>query len=257
MRYGRVTSKFGEPRPGTPTGKHLGLDIVFGAYGTAIYPAEAGRVIFSGQSWGYRYIDGILRRVADYGVIIEGQKYYHAYWHTQSRELPPVGKTVSVANKIGLQTDHLHWGVFRKLGPFVSISHAEISGWAVDPLTTGLWPGGDDEMIDKKYLKGNLFRYDDSGDIYWKVPSPEVFSKYIGDWGLVEVKPRPTIEKKFLKGFVFRHENDPRVFWHIPNAEAFHKYIRDWGLVEIRKPVSTKFNQVKKLVEQLYSIVRG
>lgn len=52
-----------------------------------------------------------------------------------------------------------------------------------------------DDMIERKYLD-EVIRYDDSDKVYWHVPGPEAFDKYIKDWGLVKVIPRPVTIKE-------------------------------------------------------------
>jgi len=50
---------------------------------------------------------------------------------------------------------------------------------------------GGEEMIEKKFLKGHVFQYQGDPTVYWEVPSPEVFGKYSGDWGLIQKRERP------------------------------------------------------------------
>lgn len=52
-----------------------------------------------------------------------------------------------------------------------------------------------EDMIERKYLD-EVIRYDDSDKVYWHVPGPEAFDKYIKDWNLVKVVPRPVTIKE-------------------------------------------------------------
>jgi len=175
----RITSHHGEAYgnfPGVPpelVGKpHMGVDYSV-VVGTPIYAPEDGGIIFAGTDKGI-------------GIVLQGA-FRHRLWHlskcvVKKGDEVREGQLIAYSGDTGNVLPHLHWDVWG-------------GGVFHDPEKIII------QMIDKKYLKNQVFQYRGRQEIYWHVPNPEAFGKYIVDWGLIEMRtdPVPPLQEQITK----------------------------------------------------------
>jgi hypothetical protein len=82
-----------------------------------------------------------------------------------------------------------------------------------------------DEMIPENLLKGELFQYNGKPEVYWHIPNPEAFAKYVARTDLIEFRAEPTVEK-----IVEKPVDRPETLKELENART--------GLVEANKTIS-------------------
>ncbi len=154
-----ITSKFGEPRPGIDQNpdsllnRHNGEDYVARDKNEPIKACEAGRCIFAGLDYAWKFnAQGRLIKVPSYGIIIEGS-WRIDYWEMQPNLLVKTGQMIREGQSLGLMTDCLHLEFLRKIGVFTSITKAELAGLAVDPeIVFNAEP-----MVDNLEIAKNVF----------------------------------------------------------------------------------------------------
>ena len=140
MNFGKITSKFNDPRPGLIPNTHQGIDVDNG-YGSVVNAPISGDVFFSGPTYAYLYRDGKLVKVKDYTVELKGDDgFYWTFSHLQLDGLAPIGR-VGKNSQIGYQTSHVHIGKFK--GWAGSITQSELKGLSRDPVGP---QGGDPDV---------------------------------------------------------------------------------------------------------------
>lgn len=92
------------------------------------------------------------------------------------------------ADANGFQSFDQGWG--KDICQVVYHNYQSVQGW-IRPKNYTI--GGDIDMVDDKDKpKGSVFKYTDSPDVYYKVPGPEAFGKYFGDFSqVVDIGPDP------------------------------------------------------------------